>query len=140
MTSSEKTNWYVPIIIFIALTTIFFGLYYSSDLVSYRESQLRKEFDYAGRPTQPITRTDQVFLKRDEKKIVGKYGLTFRGLENKLIVLDLYLMEMDPHQPYRRKISKKEAKESITFGTERYRLSSVNRSSLVLKKITVKTP
>ena len=140
MTSSEKTNWYVPIIIFIALTTIFFGLYYSSDLVSYRESQLRKEFDYAGRPTQPITYTDQVFLKRDEKKIVGKYGLTFRGYENKLILLDLYLMEMDPHQPYRRKISKKEAKEAITFGTERYRLSSVNRNSLVLKKITAKTP
>ena len=140
MTSSEKTNWFVPIIIFVALTTIFLGLYFSSDIVGMRDNQVRKEFDYAGRPTQPITHTNQIVLKRDEKKIVGKYGLAYRGLEKNIILLDLYIMEMDPEQSYRKRFTKKEAKKGIQFGTEHYRVTSLNRNSLLLKKLESGSP
>ena len=135
MTSSEKTSWYVPLIIIGLLVLSFGGLYYLSEVMSIQETKVRKEFDYSGRPVQQMVRPGQVILSLNEKKLLEKHGLTYRGIENKKIMLDLYLLEMDPDQAYRKQIPKKIAKKEMVLGGKKYRMLSVNRNSLILKKI-----
>ncbi len=136
MTSSEKTNWFTPLLIIGVLATLFVGLYYFSTNASKSgQTQMRKEFDFSGRPTQPIVHKNQIILPLNQKKIVGKNGLTFKGIENKTIFLDLFVLEMDPEQAYRKRIPKKEAKKLIILGESKYRLISVNGNNLILKRL-----
>jgi hypothetical protein len=136
MTSSEKTSWFTPLLIIGILATVFVGLYlFSTDTSTLQQTKARKEFDFSGRPTQPIVYKNQVILPLNEKKIVGKNGLIYRGIEKKMILLDLYILDMDREQAYRKKIPKKAAKKEMILGSSTYRLHSVNGSTLILREM-----
>jgi len=134
MTSSEKTSWFTPLLIIGILATVFAGLYFfSNDGSRLQQTKARKEFDFSGRPTQPIVHQNQIILPLNEKKIVGKNGLIYRGIDKKMILLDLFILDMDREQAYRKKIPKKAAKKEMILGRSTYRLLSVNGSTLILK-------
>jgi len=99
MLSSEKNTWIAPLFIGTLLVVLLCVLYVSADFISQDRSAMRKEFDYSGRAVQPVVKRDQVILKKDERLDIGRNGLVFRGIKNKTILIDLYLLDMDPEQP-----------------------------------------
>ena len=136
MTSSEKKTWATPVFITVVIASSFLLLYYSSNYYSEQPGQqTRTAVDYDGRPVKSIAKPGQVILPKNETIVVGKNGLVFKGVEKSEVLLDLYLLEMDPEQAYRKRFSKKEAKNEMILGGQRYRLLSVNNRYLSLKLI-----
>ncbi len=133
MLSSEKNTWIAPLFIGTLLVILLCVLYVSTDFINQDTSRVRKEFDYAGRAVQPIVNKDQVILKKNERIDVGRYGLVFKGVNKKTILINLYLLDMDPEQPYEKRFLKKDAKKEMKFGQDKYRLLSVNSNHLILK-------
>ncbi|MFC1831792.1 hypothetical protein ACFL0S_07205 [Thermodesulfobacteriota bacterium] len=136
MISSENKNWTTPILITTIVTIMLGTLYFSSSYLSKQETPpARKEFDYSGRPTQYMTTPTQVVLKINEKLAIGRNALVFKGVEKNVVIVDLYLLDMDSEQAYKKRFLKKEAKKEMVLGKGRYRLLSVNDKNLILKII-----
>jgi hypothetical protein len=134
MPSSDEKSWFVPLIVITFLAIVVGVLYYiSTDFYKQQHSMGRKEFDYGGRPVQSTATTDQVILTKNEKFVIGRTCLVFRGVEKKRILVDLYLLDLDPQQAYEKRISKKDAKKELLLGEGRYRLISINDQHLILK-------
>ena len=136
MISSENKNWTTPILIITIVTIMLGTLYFSSGYLSKQATPpARKEFDYAERPTQYVATPNQFVLRRNEKVVIGKNGLVFKGVEKNVVIIDLYLLEMDSEQAYKKRFFKKQAKKEMVLGQGRYRLLSVNDKNLILKMI-----
>ena len=133
MISSEKNNWFTPVLIVTLLIIVFCALYVSSYFTKQNGVNVRNEFDYAGRPVQAVVKTDQAVLKKDEKFVIGRNCLVFKGVDRKVILIDLYLLDMDSEQPYRKRFLKKEAKKEFLLGQGTYRLLSASDNALILK-------
>ena len=136
MISSENKSWTTPILI-ITIVAIMLGMLYLSSGYFSKPSttQGRQEFDFSGRPTQRIVTPNQVVLRKNEKLVVGRNGLVFKGLDKNVVIIDLYLLDMDSEQAYKKRFLKKEAKKEMVLGREKYRLVSVNDKNLILKII-----
>ena len=136
MPSSERKSWIVPLF-FITLLAIVAGvLYYiSSDFYQQRYPQGRKEFDHGGRPVQSTATADQIILTKNEKLDIGRNCLVFKGLDKNVVIIDLYLLDMDSEQAYQKRFLKKEAKKKLSLCEGKYRLLSVNDRYLTLKII-----
>ncbi len=136
MVSSENKNWFTPLFIITILLIAFGVLYYVfSDFYEQRFPDGRQEFDYAGRPVQSIPTTDQILLSKNEKVVVGRTCLVFKGVDKKMIIVDLYLLDMDSEQAYEKRFLKKDAKKEMLLGGGRFRLISVNDRHLNLKEL-----
>lgn len=136
MISSENKNWTTPILITTIVTIMLGTLYFSSSYLSKQAAPLApKEFDYSGRPTQYMTTPNQVVLKINQKLAIGRNALVFKGVEKNVVIVDLYLLDMDSEQAYEKRFLKKEAKKEMVLGKGRYRLLSVNDKNLILKII-----
>lgn len=133
ISSEENKNWLVPTLIvaiaIVSLTT----LYLSTNARKQESAGLRQEFDYAGRPVQQAVNKKQVLLKKDEKIVVGRNGFVYKGIAKNMILIDLYLLDMDPEQPYHKQFLKKDAKKAIKLGGKTYRLLSASNNHLILK-------
>ncbi|THB78664.1 MAG: hypothetical protein D3926_12650 [Desulfobacteraceae bacterium] len=82
----------------------------------------------------------RIVLRKDKSITVNKTRLVFKGLEKKMIHLDVFLLELDPESAYPRFISKADAQKGIRVGNSTFKLLKVNRKTLQLKLIdTYKT-
>ncbi len=136
MQLSESQNWTTRILL-IAIVAIVLGvIYYSySDSSSRVSVQERKEFDYGGRPTQPVNMPNQIILTRDQKFIIGRNCLVYKGVEKKTLFMDLYLLDMDSEQSYEKRYLLKDAKKKMELGDGEYRFVSANSRKLVLENL-----
>lgn len=136
MPSSEEKNWSTPIIVIILSAIVVSVFYYvNTDYYKQKHPEGRKEFDVGGRPVQSTATADQVILTKNEKLVIGRTCLVYKGVEKKIILVDLYLLDLDPEQAYEKRFLKKDAKKQILLGERRYRLLSVNSQHLILKKL-----
>ena len=134
MISSENKSWTTPILIIVIVTIMLGMMYLSSSYFSDQATpSARQEFDYSGRPTQQMATPDRVVLRKNEKLVVGRNGLVFKGIDKNTVVIDLYLLDMDTEQAYHKRFLKKDAKKEMVLGRGKYRLLSVNDKNLVLK-------
>jgi len=133
MISSEKNNWFTPVLVVTLLIIVFCALYLSTYFTKQNPANVRKELAYAGKPVQAAVMTDQAVLMKDERFVIGRNCLVFRGVDRKMILIDLYLLDMDSEQAYRKRFLKKEAKKEFSLGQGTYRLLSVNNNALILK-------
>ncbi|MCG8634305.1 MAG: hypothetical protein MI863_10785 [Desulfobacterales bacterium] len=76
---------------------------------------------------------DRVILVKGEPVTANRCRLVFKGIEEGRILLDLYLLELDPEYAYAQNISKTAAKEGVRLGDAEYQLISVNGRILKLK-------
>ncbi len=136
MSSSEQKNWFIPILVISLLTTGLGLLYFiSPEFFKAKNAQERREFDYSGRPVQTMTTTGQIILRKNERHFIGRNCLVFKGLEKKTIIIDLYVLELDPEQAFEKRFLKKDAKKEMVLGDGKYRLISVNNQNLILKSL-----
>jgi hypothetical protein len=134
MSSSTRKKTFA--FIFIALTlAIPFGMIYyvSTDYYKERYQKWRRDSDQAGRAIHSSIKADQIVLTKNEKLVVKRTCLVFKGLDKKIILLDLYLLDLDPEQPYPVRIAKRDAKKEMRIGGNRFKLISVNNRYLSLK-------
>lgn len=138
MQTSEKNKWATGSLFVILITMVCGVSYYlSSDYYQQTYPEGREEFDFSGRPVQLMATTDQIILKKDQKVIIGRTCLVFKGVVRKMIVVDLYILDMDSEQAFEKRFLKKNAKKEMLLGGGRYRLLSVNAQNLILKNLTI---
>ena len=119
----------------LTLLAIPFGMVYytSTDMFKTRYQQWRKNNEEAARPSPVNQNTDQFILTKDEKLELNKISLEFKGIQEKAYHLNLYLLDFDRQQPFPVQVSKKEAKQPITFGGHQFRILSGNDRFIKLK-------
>lgn len=76
---------------------------------------------------------DRVYLFRDSSLTVNNCRLNFRGIDKDVILLDIYLLELDPDYAYANRIPKKEARDGIRLGDSRFRLLSAGKNGLTMR-------
>ena len=134
MLSSEKNTWSTPLLIAGLIVCVLGALYITSSYLSTQQAAMaRRDLRYTPTSVQSAGPTDQVLLPRNEKFVIGRNGLVYKGVEKKTVILDLYLLDMDPEQAYEKRFPKKEAKEEMRLGGDTYRLLSVNDRYMTLK-------
>lgn len=134
MLSSEKNTWSTPLLIAGLIVCVFGALYITSSYLSTQQAAMaRRDLRYTPTTMQSTGATDQVVLPRNEKLVIGRNCLVYKGVEKKTLILDLYLLDMDPEQAYEKRFPKKEAKEEMRLGGDTYRLLSVNDRYMTLK-------
>jgi len=135
MISSENRNWLTPILIITLIAIVLGVVYFASNDFSKQTPQASGEFDFSGRPTQTMATPNQIILTKNEKLDIGRNCLVFKGLDKNVVIIDLYLLDMDSEQAYQKRFLKKEAKKKLSLGEGKYRLLSVNDRYLTLKII-----
>lgn len=112
-------------------------LYYFSGEPFQGYNQIAERSTKSARmPIQSTLSDNKILLIKNEKLVIGRTGLEFKGLEKKTILIDLYLLDMDNEQPYPKKFSIKQAKKEIRLSKYRYRLNSVNKKFLKLELLS----
>lgn len=76
---------------------------------------------------------EQVILLRDQKVIINKTAVVYKGIRQKKVHLDLYILELDPQTAYPLVIEKDALHKGIWFDTAFYRFSSVKKAKLLLQ-------
>jgi len=123
-------------LVFTLLAIPFGMLYYTStDTYKARYQQWRAHNEQAAQP-QPARQTiEQFILSKDEKLDFKKISLEYKGIHEKSYLLHLYLLDFDRQQPFSFRVSKKDAKEPITFGGHQFRILSGNDRFIKMKLI-----
>lgn len=115
------------------LVLSFLAIYYVSTDSYQKQARARQERADVINTTQKAQKPDQVVLKKNERREVGRTALVYRGMEEKAILVDLYLLDLDPKQGYTKKVSIPDARQELKLGGVTYRLVSANNSYLTMK-------
>jgi len=75
----------------------------------------------------------RIMLRKDKSVTLNKSKLVFKGIKDKMIHLDVYLLELDPEAAYPHYISKADALKGIRLGDSRFQLLKVSKKTLQLK-------
>ncbi|MCP4023564.1 MAG: hypothetical protein GY729_17090 [Desulfobacteraceae bacterium] len=130
----NRKGWFAILFILFTLSIPFAVIYYvSTPTYKERYKVWRERSQAAGIPSKSKVTLEQVLLIKDEKVIVDRTCLVFKGITDKKICMDLYLLELDKEIPYRFCFSKNEFKEGVWLGNIMYRLISAKRTILRLK-------
>lgn len=76
---------------------------------------------------------NRIVLRKDKSITVNKNRLVFKEFKDKMIHLDVYLLELDPEYAYPLYISKADARKRIQLGDSTFQLLKVTRDTLQLK-------
>lgn len=132
---SRKRGSAIFLLMLILVVPFVLIYYLSTDHYEKRAQQWRRQQGQSvqERLDQSRVENDEVLLYRDERVKIDRTALQFNGYDDKTISLDLYLLDLDPKQPYHFSFSRKEAEEGIKMGGIGYRVDSVNEHVLKLK-------
>ena len=138
MDDERQSKW--PQILFFITTGIIFGicLYLITGWAMRSEARAQMgaaspkralssgEDPYAGEPRV------RVVLRRDVKTRIGKVDVIYRGVDDRHVKLDVFIRDLDPLYPYRRKIAYRSAQQGFRIGGVRFELISAGRSNAKL--------
>lgn len=136
MSAQPNRKLSATLLLLLILAIPFVLIYYlSTDFYKRRAEQWQPNNPPAatGQAYRSRVDSEQVILQKDERMDLGKTSLVFRGMENRMIQIDMYLLDLDPDESFRLKFSKKEAKKEISIGDNKYQLVSVNDRYINLK-------
>lgn len=83
---------------------------------------------------------DKVFLLKGSSLTVNNTRLVYKGLHDKHIILEYYLLELDPDCPYHSTIPRADTARGIRMGDGLFHLVSVGRNALTLQMDHLYTP
>ncbi len=123
----------VLIILFLISIPVFVSHYVSESGTNNLFQRIVHRKEMANLTVQSNVLKDNVVLVKGENVTTNKCRLVFKGIEDSIIRLDLYLLEFDPESAYVQNISKEDAMKGFRMGDSEYQLISVNRKILKLK-------
>ena len=134
MQMPNKKGWLAISFIFFSLAVPFGITYY----VSTPESKARFEhWRERGTAANTVTRSrvsaKQLLLMKNDRISFSNTSLEFKGIENGQVLLDLYLLELDPGYAYPQRFSEETNGDPVRLGDVTYCVISANKYSLTLK-------
>ena len=130
---SKYKSLSVLIILFLISIPVFVSHYVSESGTNNLFQRIVHRKERANLTVQSNVLKDNVVLVKGESVTTNKCRLVFKGIEDSIIRLDLYLLEFDPESAYVQNISKEDAMKGFRMGDSEYQLISVNRKILKLK-------
>lgn len=134
MQTKNKSKWLgLGFLVLLTSFPVFVGIYFSDPgnnvfFQGVRERKAGTDFTKGSKVLQ-----GKVFLLKDNSITVNRTRVVYKGLHDKRILLEYYLLELDPDFPYRNQVSKAEARQGIRLGDSLFQLVSVSRSALTLQ-------
>ncbi|MCG8683883.1 MAG: hypothetical protein MI892_03340 [Desulfobacterales bacterium] len=134
MQTKNKSKWFgLGFLVLLTSFPVFVGIHFSDPgnnvfFQGVRERKAGTDFKKGSKVLQ-----GKVFLLKDNSITVNRTRLVYKGLHDKRILLEYYLLELDPDFPYRNQVSKAEARQGIRLGDSLFQLVSVSRSALTLQ-------
>jgi hypothetical protein len=133
MALPNKKGWLAILFVFFCLAVPFGLTYYVSTPTSKQRFEVWHDRETAVNvKAESRISEKQVVLIKNDRVTVKNTGLVFKGLENGQVVLDLYLLELDPEYAYPQRFSKETNGPAIRLGEVTYAVKSVSNASLTL--------
>lgn len=130
----NRQGWLAILFIVLTLAIPFaFTYYVSTQPFKDRYQGWFKDPEPPDLPSRSTVTAGRVLLLKNEKVTIDRTCIVFKGLTGKKIMIDLYLLDLDPEIPYSLSFSQKAAQEGIWLGNVMYRLVSAKDSVLRLK-------
>jgi hypothetical protein len=138
MEETRKRRWLI-VLFFGLIASLFAGFIYTA-LTGPRDPRYRRiENAAAGHrremkrrlPADAVT----IILPVGERVRVDKNVMIYRGLENKMAQIDVFITDLDPQTPYRHAVSKSDAETPIRLGGQPFQLESITAAKLKLKRV-----
>ncbi len=128
---------FISILIILCLISIpGFYVYYFTDSQNdnlFQEAGLREAYPEFQEESKIFDK--RIVLRKDKSITVNKSKLVFKGLKDKVIHLDVYLLDFDPESAYPHYISKADALKGVRLGDSTFQLLKVNNKTLQLKLV-----
>jgi hypothetical protein len=137
MNDERKYRW--PSILFFSMSGIVFGLSLYLIAAGALDSEARANSPSSAgaasaariAPPEDEPRV-RVVLRRDVRSQFGKVDVIYRGVEDDLVKLDVFIRDLDPAYPYRREIDYRTARNGFRMGGVRFELISAGRAKAKL--------
>ncbi len=136
MSLPNKKGWLAILFIAFCLAVPFGITYYVSTPASqarYKEWRTRNTATNVKLTSQVSAR--QLLLVKNDRVKIKNTCLVFKGLDKGNVVLDLYLLELDPGYAYPQRFSRDNNGNAIRLGDVTYTVTSANNYSLTLKAL-----
>ncbi len=133
---TKKKNLSLFLMILCLALPFLFIYYLSKDPTSERtQHYLERSRSVTKRGIVTVGYDDNIILKKNVRMAIGRTALVYTGLYKNTIHFDLYLLDLDPQQPYAKEITKREARNGFSLGDNRFSMVSVNPASFVIKSV-----
>jgi hypothetical protein len=138
MEETRKRRWLI-ILFFTVIAGLFIGFIYSA-ITGRVDPRYRRRLEnsvtrFNERQQQKAPDTINITLNVGQQIQVGKNKIAFKALENGMLHLELFILELDPEAGYPHTIPVKDARRGIELGDHRYVLKSASKSQIKLKRI-----
>ena len=100
----------------------------------YRQRLERAVSDFRQHQLERAPDTVNITLELDQEIQIGRNRIAFKGLENNVLHLELYILELDPEAGYPKSIPIKDARRGVELGDYHYVLKSVGKSRIKLRR------
>ncbi len=131
--SKQLSTYFFTFIILLAALAVTYSLSSSTVIERSRPKEVPAKITTARLSFASSFNKGDAFLVKDDKLVIGKTCLDFKGLDDDSFVVDFYLLDLDDEQPYPKKISRDKIGKEIHFGDYTYTLVSVNDRFVKLK-------
>ena len=134
MPLTNKTRLLTLVFMLFAITLPLFSSLYLSDPnknLLFQGVRQRKAGMDVSKKSKVIS--GRIFLLKDSQFTIKNVRLTFRGIKNREIYMDVYLLELDPQTAYSYVLSTEDARAGIRLGDYQFRLLSANKDLLTLE-------
>ena len=93
-------------------------------------ARYKKELD-----TRRSEDTINIFLSVGKRVRVDDNVMIYRGLENRMALVDVFITLLDPQTSYRHRIAKSDTGKIVRLGGHDYQIKSISASRLRLKRL-----
>ena len=141
MSSHSRNKSLVSLLLFFTILGSFAVSYSLSNSTTIDSGQAFGGTCAAGQSSLSSSVNDEVVLVKNNKLVVGKTCLDFKGLDDEILLIDLYLLDLDDEQSYTQRINRKKVGKEIRLGDSTYKMVSAKKRYVKLKvKSTFSTP
>lgn len=138
MEETRKRRWLI-VLFFSVIASLFIGFIYAA-INGPMDPRYRRRLENAvtrfkQQQRQKPPDTVNITLDLNQEIQIGKNKIAFVGLENNILHLELFIMELDPEAGYPQAIPLKTARQGVQLGDYRYILKSAGKTRIRLQRI-----
>lgn len=113
-------------------------LYFLFYLATFAAGAANKEAAFAGKESRTYRTapawSDSVILTKGVPETVEGARLTYQGIDDDILIIDVTILALDPQYAYRRTIPRRTAELGFSLNEQQYRLISAGRSRLKISR------